>query len=55
MGQDQVTPGVTLSNVTPLDIFSLDSYFTKPTVGLINLYVFIMHAKFHVNQMLFTI
>ena len=24
MGRDQVTPGVTLNNVTPLDIFSLD-------------------------------
>ena len=46
----QVTPGVTLSNVTPLNNLLLSSYFENLTVKLHVLYVLNMHAKFHVNQ-----
>ena len=35
MGWVQVTPSVTLSNVTPLNIFKLDVNFDKSTMGYI--------------------
>ena len=47
----QVTPGVILSNVIPLNNLLLNSYFENPTVELHVLYVLNMHAKFHTNQM----
>ena len=50
MGLVQVTPGVTLSNITPLNNLLLNSYFENSTVELHVLYVLNMHAKFHVNQ-----
>ena len=55
MGWVQVTPGVTLSSVTPPNNLLLNSYFRNFTVGLHVLYVFNMHANFHTNRMLFTI
>ena len=55
MGWIQVTPNVTLNNVTPLNNLLLNSYFKNSTVGLHVLYVFNMHTNFHVNGMLFTI
>ena len=51
----QVTPGLTLSKVTPPNNLLLNSYFENLTVGLYILYVFNMHANFYTNQMLFTI
>ena len=42
----QVTPGVTLSNVTPLNIFLLDANFDKSTLRLHYLRIFSMLAKF---------
>ena len=47
----QITLGVTLSNVTPLNNLLLNSYFENPTVELHVLYVLNMNAKFHANQM----
>ena len=55
MGWVQVTIGVILSSVTPLNNLLLNSYFVNLTVGLNVLYVFNMHANFHTIQMLFTI
>ena len=46
----QVTPGVTLSNITLLNNLLLNSYFKKPTIGLHILYVFNMHAYFHTKR-----
>ena len=48
----QVTPGVTLSNVTPLNIFLLDANFDKSTLRLHYLRIFFMLAKFQGNQRL---
>ena len=48
----QVTPGITLSNVTPPNNLLQNSYFENLTVEL---YVFNILANFHVNWMLFTI
>ena len=45
----QVTPGITLSNITPSNNLLLNLYFENPTVELHILYVFNMHANFHVN------
>ena len=42
----QVTPGVTLSNVTPLNIFLLDANFDKSTLRLHYLRIFFMLARF---------
>ena len=55
MGWVQVTIGVILSSVTPLNNLLLNSYFGNLTVGLNVLYVFNMHANFYTNRMLFTI
>ena len=44
MGWVQVTIGVILSSVTPLNNLLLNSYFGNLTVGLHVLYVFNMHA-----------
>ena len=56
MGWVQVTIGVILSSVTPLNNLLLNSsYFGNLVVGLHVLYVFNMHANFYTNWMLFTI
>ena len=55
MGWVQVTPSITLSNVTPFNNLLLNSYFENTTVELHVLYILNMHANFHVNWMLFTI
>ena len=55
MGWVQVTIGVILSSVTPLNNLLLNSYFGNLAVGLNVLYVFNMHANFYTNRMLFTI
>ena len=55
MGWVQVTPGVTLSNVTPPNNLLLNLYFDNSTVGLHILFVLIMHANFHTYRMLFII
>ena len=55
MGWVQVTLGVILSSVTPLNNLLLNSYFGNLAVGLNVLYVFNMHANFYTNRMLFTI
>ena len=45
----QVTPDITLKNVTPPDNLLLNAYFENPTIGLHDLYVLNMHANFHAN------
>ena len=45
----QVMPGITLNNITPSNNLLLNLYFENPTVELHILYVFNMHANFHVN------
>ena len=55
MGWVQVTIGVILSSVTPLNNLLLNSYFGNLAVGLNVLYVFNMHTNFYTNRMLFTI
>ena len=40
----KITPGVTLSNITPLNNLLLNSYFENPTVELHVLYVLNIHA-----------
>ena len=42
----KVTPNVTLSNVTPLNIFKLNVNFNKSVVGLYYLRTFSILAKF---------
>ena len=51
----QVTPSVTLSNITPTNNLLFNLYFENPTVELHVLYVLKILAKFHANQMQFTI
>ena len=51
----QVTPGVTLSNVTPPNNLLMNLYFENFIVGLHVLYLLNMHINFHINWMLFTI
>ena len=51
----QVTPNVTLNNVTPPNNLLMNLYFENSTVRLYVLYVLNMHANFHTNRMLFTI
>ena len=46
----QVTPGVTLNNVTPLNIFELDANFKKSTVKLHYLHIFSILTKFQGDQ-----
>ena len=55
MGWVQVTPGITLSNVTSSNNLLINLYFVNSTFGLHVLYVLNMHANFHTNRMLFTI
>ena len=50
MGWVQVTPGVTLSNVTPQNNLLLNSYFENPIDELYVLYVFNMYVNFHANR-----
>ena len=54
-GWVKVISSVTLSNVTPLNILLLNSYFENLTIGLHVLYVFNLHVNFYTSQMLFTI
>ena len=51
LGCVQVTPGITISNITPSDNLLLNSYFENPTVKLHILYVFNMHTNLHANLM----
>ena len=51
----QVTPNVTLSNVTPPNNSLRNLYFENLTVKLHILYVLNNHANFHVNWILFSI
>ena len=51
MGWVQVTPGITLSNVTPSNNLLLNSYFENLTIELHVLYVLNMHTNFHANRM----
>ena len=48
----QVTHGVTLNNITQLNIFELDANFDNFTVRLHYLYIFPMLAKFQGDQRL---
>ena len=50
----QVTPSITLSNVTPPNNLLKNSYFENSTVKLHVLYVLNIHTNFHVNWMFFT-
>ena len=47
----QVTPGVILSNVTPLNNLLLNSYFENLTIALHVLYGLNMLVNFYANQM----
>ena len=51
----QVTPGVTLNNVTSLNIFKLNVNFDKSTIRFHHLHIFYMPAKFQDDQILITI
>ena len=55
MGWVQVTPGVTLSNVTSTNNLLYNLYFENLTIELHILYVLNIHVNFYVNWMLFTI
>ena len=48
-GWVKVTPGVTLSNVTPPNNLLWNSYFENLTVELHVIYALNNHANFHVN------
>ena len=48
----QVTLGVTLSNITPLNIFEFYVNFDKSTVRLYYLCIFFMFAKFQGDKKL---
>ena len=50
MGLVRVTLCVTLSNVTPINIFLLDVNFDKPTIELQYLCIFSILAKFQDDQ-----
>ena len=43
----QVTPGVTLSDITKLNNLLLDANFDKSTAGLYYIHILSMLAKFH--------
>ena len=45
----QVTPNVTLKNVTPSNNLLLNAYFENPTVGLHVPYGVNLHTNFHAN------
>ena len=55
MGWVQVTPSVTLINITPTNNLLFNLYFENTTVELHVLYILKIHAKFHANQIQFTI
>ena len=55
MGWVQITPGVTLNNVTPPNNLLYNSYFKNLIVKFHVLYVLNNHANIHINLMLFTI
>ena len=46
----QITPSITLNNVTSLNIFLLDVNFEKSTVELYYLHIFFMLAKLQCDQ-----
>ena len=43
----QLTPNVTLSDITPLNNLLLDANFNKSTVGLHYIHILFILAKFH--------
>ena len=51
----QVTPSITLNNVTQPNNLLLNSYFKIFTIELYVLYVLNMHTNINVNQLLFII
>ena len=51
----QVTPGVTLSDITKLNNLLLDANFDKSTIGLYYIHILSMLAKFHGDQRLIAI
>ena len=55
IGWVQVTHGITLNNVTPLNNLLWNSSFKNLTVNLHVLHVLNIHANFHTNRILFTI
>ena len=55
IGWVQVSPYVTLSNITPHNNLLYNSYYENLTIELHVLYVLNIHANFHVNWILFTI
>ena len=50
--QVQITPCVTLSDITPVNKLLLDANFDKSTVGLHYIHILSMLAKFHGDQRL---
>ena len=55
IGWIQVTPDVTLSNVTSPNNLLMNLHFENSTIGLHVRYGLNMHANFHTNRILFTI
>ena len=53
MGWVQVTSNITSSNVTILNNLLMNLYFENSTIELHVLYILNMHAKFHINWMLY--
>ena len=51
----QITPGVTLSDITQLNNLLLDANFDKSTIGLHYIHILSMLAKFHGDQRLIII
>ena len=48
----QITPGVILSDITPVNKLLLDANFDKSTVGLHYIHILSMLAKFYGDQRL---
>ena len=46
----KVTPGVTLTNITPLNNLLLDANHDKSTIGLHYIHILSMFAKFQCDQ-----
>ena len=51
LGWVQVTPNITLKNVTTPNNLLLNSHFENPIIGLHVLYGLNMHTNFHANRM----
>ena len=54
-GWIQVTPDITLSNVTISNNLLMNLYFDNSTIGLHILFVLNMYANFHTYRILFII